>query len=339
MSDVSRPFGDRPVDVWGELPRVAHDENDGFFESLVGGGSSPASEPETKSEPVPEAETESAVGRGLGGPPFGRREELRGPRLVVRAALSDRPNGSGRDPGRRLTEAERAFVSDLVWLGPISDGVLGRIRSVAGGVASSRTAIRNLVRNPRRHGLVDGYDWSVGGAKARFATAEARDGVGAELEAVEEWTRVEISRHVCRLDAAAFVLPDCVRVVSGRQIRSWPGFSDGDEVYGRLGVRVDVSGVGVQAWVPDLWAQQAGSMAGVAVFVLDEPVPAMVLRPVVRAVAGLPGFCKVVFVSLDPEIVSAVSAAVDAVGAGRVCEVRLVSLTTVRLEERRDHVG
>ena len=47
-----------------------------------------------------------------------------------------------------LTPAERAFVSDLVWFGPVSNAVRERVRSVAGGVASSRTAIRNLVLAP-----------------------------------------------------------------------------------------------------------------------------------------------------------------------------------------------
>ncbi len=149
---------------------------------------------------------------------------------------------------------------------------------------------------------------------------------------MEEWSRVEISRHLCRLDAAAFVLPDCVQVVSGRQIRSWPGFHDEAEIYGQLGVRVDVPGVGVQDWVPDLWAQSPGSMAGVAVFVIDGPVPGMVLRPVVRAVATVPEFSSVMFVAFDPEVVQTVSAAIAEVGVGDVCEARLVSLTSVRLE-------
>lgn len=135
------------------------------------------------------------------------------------------------------------------------------------------------------------------------------------------------------MDAAAFVLPDCVQVVSGRRIRSWPNFSHSDEIYGRLGVRVDVPGVGVQDWVPDLWAQSPGSMAGVAVFVLDGPVPGMVVRPVVRAVAALPGFSSVLFVAFDSQVVQAVSAVIAEEGVGRVCEARLVSLRTVRLEE------
>lgn len=326
MSDTNRIFGDQPGSAWGEIPWVVHDENDGFFDRLERAQSSP--------EPKPAPESGSV--ERPGGP--GQREVLHpwpkvpGPRLVTKVALSDRSSGLDLDPGRRLTPAEDAFVTDLVWFGPISDALLGQVRGASGSVASSRTAIRNLVGNPRRHGLVDGYDWSVGGAKARFATSVAREWVDAELEVVEEWSRVEISRHLCRLDAAAFVLPDCVQVVSGRQIRSWPGFHDEAEIYGQLGVRVDVPGVGVQDWVPDLWAQSPGSMAGVAVFVIDGPVPGMVLRPVVRAVATVPEFSSVMFVAFDPEVVQTVSAAIAEVGVGDVCEARLVSLTSVRLE-------
>ena len=43
----------------------------------------------------------------------------------------------------------------------------------------------------------------------------------------------------------------------------------------------------------------------------------------------MPGFTKVVFASLDPQIVRAV----DAVGVEHTCEVRLGSLSAVRLKQ------